>query len=154
MGKYVGRSIHTMKSIKKEADKQLIKKYQQGDVLLYKMPKRLFEKCLTSNHIKIHPNEHRDANKREIILAFGEATGHAHVINSKPIQAQYWVTKRYNYSTGCWIEGEEATALKLSSKATIRHQEHKPLIIPQGYYIVEPVLEFNHITKIARRVAD
>mgnify|MGYP001440386037 CR=1 FL=1 len=143
-------NVYNLKTVK-EADKQLIKKYQQGDVLLYKMPKRLFEKCLTSNHIKIHP---RNANKREIILAFGEATGHSHAINSKPTQAQYWVTKRYNYSTGSWIEGKEATALKLSSKATIRHQEHKPLIIPQGYYIVEPVLEFNHITKIARRVAD
>ena len=99
-----------MKSIKKEADKQLIKKYQQGDVLLYKMPKRLFKECLTSNHIKIHPNEHRDSNKREIVLAFGEATGHAHVINAKPIQAQYWVTKKYNYPGGYWVEGKEATA--------------------------------------------
>ena len=143
-----------MKSIKKEADKQLIKKYQQGDVLLYKMPKRLFKECLTSNHIKIHPNEHRDSNKREIVLAFGEASGHAHVINAKPIQAQYWVTKKYNYPGGYWVEGKEATALKLTSKATITHEEHSPLSIPLGYYIVEPVQEFNHMTQITRRVAD
>lgn len=75
-----------------------------------------------------------------LTLAEGEATGHHHTITEGE-------TELY----------EEQGVLYLrvnSEKATLTHQEHKPIELPTGEYEIGRVREYDHFAEEARRVAD
>lgn len=65
--------------------------------------------------------------KRGVVLAEGEATGHAHTMDAE-------TTTMYELNGMRWIVVEEDTALN--------HQEHNTLIIPQGVWVVKQQREY------------
>lgn len=78
-----------------------------------------------------------------IILAEGEVTGHAHRVSCP--------------------EGVEAELLELGDKlflrimggdASVVHEEHKEITIPEGEYEISRVQEYDHFAEEARTVAD
>ncbi len=103
--------------------------YRQGDVLI--IPVRSI------------PETGLDAVSREagrLVLAYGEATGHAHVITSKRVSL--------------FRDMELASIfMRVSYKAiALKHDEHKTLRIPPGNYRVLRQREYS--PKEVRNVAD
>ncbi len=104
-----------------------MKYYQQGDVLI----------CNGSI-----PNEAKEIKARngKLILAEGEATGHAHSISA---------------SDGVSLmELDGALFLSTDKDVTIKHEEHKPISIPPGKYKIGIVREWDHFAEEAREVRD
>lgn len=103
--------------------------YRQGDVLL--------------RRVKAIPAEAK-ANPRDngqVILAYGEVTGHAHRIADPD-------------ATGAVLlsVGESATFLRLTKGAELVHQEHATIDLPAGAY--EVVRQREYTPEEIRRVAD
>jgi hypothetical protein len=86
--------------------------YRQGDVLL----------CpVEAIPADVHEVP-RDAGR--IVLAYGEATGHAHAISAPEAQATLLTTH------------ENERFLRLIADVALRHEEHAALVIPAGTYQV------------------
>jgi len=99
---------------------------QQGDVLLKKI------EVLPKNLKKIKRAE------RGYVLAEGEATGHAHVVEDE---------------IGCY-EREGVLYLKIDTEAPVKHEEHKEVMIPPGLWEVVKVQEYDHFLEESYEVMD
>lgn len=90
--------------------------YRQGDVLLVKqdLPKSWLPARLT----KVA----RDAGR--LVLAYGEVTGHAHVIDAPEGQAEQLSDK------------DNQRFLRLMADANLVHEEHDTIAVPKGTYRV------------------
>ena len=120
-------------------------KYQQGDVVLIKVTKREYEKHLdrTSSNIE------KEFETR-VELAYGEETGHCHAIYLEDMLDDAGITLHRER----WGE-KNAQALHIKKgKVTIKHEEHNPITIPQGYYIQKIVKEYDPISGQVRGVLD
>ena len=99
--------------------------YQQGDVII--------------EAVESIPTEVK-LRKGRCVLAEGEATGHAHVIEKEGARL---------------YDGDAGTLfLELSKEATVTHEEHGPVVIAPGKYTVRKVQEWDHFEEEARDVAD
>ena len=87
-----------------------IKIYRQGDVLIERIKE-------IPKQAKVVPRE----NGR-VILAHGEATGHAHAIEDEKV-------KLLEDSGATFLEVQEAIAM-------LKHEEHSTIEIPKGNYRV------------------
>jgi len=101
--------------------------YQHGDVIITKINK------LPDNAKIVKPKASGN------ILADGESTGHAHVVDP---------TKTVMYSVGT------ALYLVVKERATVTHEEHKPIDIDEGVYEIGRVQEYDHFAEEARNVED
>jgi hypothetical protein len=98
---------------------------QQGDVTFRPVPNK----------------EHNPAAQRggRIVLAEGEATGHAHVVEDDEAEL---------------IREGERLLLSLTRPATVTHEEHKPITLEPGLWEVWRVSEYDYFSQMARTVAD
>lgn len=74
-------------------------------------------------------------------LALGEATGHCHVLFGEDIDLREEPKTKEKY-------------LKLVKPATLKHQEHNPVILPPGTYRIGIQKEYDHFEQESRNVAD
>jgi len=75
-----------------------------------------------------------------LTLALGEATGHHHTITEGEAEL---------------FEENGTLFLRVNSeRATLTHQEHKTIEIPQGEYQINIVREYDHFSEEAKRVQD
>jgi len=104
--------------------------YRQGDVLIMRAP------AGTQQGAEIP----RDGGR--VVLAYGEATGHAHAI-SESGAALYTLPEA----------GEDLSRLlRLERPAVLRHEEHAEIHIPAGDWIVRRQREYS--PEGERQVAD
>ena len=101
--------------------------YQQGDVII--------EPANMPSDAKVV-----SAKERGFVLAEGEHTGHAHVID-KIADIEF-------------VEKDGLFYIANKKPVTVRHEEHKPIVIPAGTWRVRGVLEYDHFAEEARRVLD
>ena len=73
--------------------------------------------------------------RKERVLAFGEHTGHAHRV-------------------GVDVYDREDGLCEFSGSTEITHEEHKPVVIPEGEWVSGQVQEFDHLEKQLRTVRD
>ena len=126
-------------------------KYQQGDVVMFKVDEKYF-----SDHTKNadeYKSHYRGKNDTHAIVAFGEVTGHKHQVNMKDMAEEAGVTLSMGYNRQAGVDVPEGFAV-IDAPVTITHEEHDPLDLPPGKYMVHIVQEFNHITRRAQNVAD
>lgn len=98
--------------------------FQQGDV--------------TMQPARIPTGARKDAGR---VLAQGEVTGHAHRLTEA--------------SDGLLVEVAGQLYLSVGvGGATITHEEHKPVELPQGEYRIGRVQEYDHFAEEARQVRD
>jgi|TARA_B100000315_G_C14407786_1_gene509537 spore coat polysaccharide biosynthesis predicted glycosyltransferase SpsG len=117
-----------------------IVQYQQGDVIFTKINN------LNNNYIKNTVDEQGS----KLIIAEGEATGHHHRFELKDeVNANVNITAY----TRSWSNDPVALSI-LGGSATIIHEEHNPLTIPEGNYEVSFVREMDHVSRVTRRVID
>ena len=83
-------------------------------------------------------------HKNDLVIAYGEATGHHHKLQAKAGQAQVLVNPKT----------QEAQAFSVKGETKLVHEEHKTLSIPKGYYKVEFEKEYEPLEQLERRVYD
>ena len=101
--------------------------YQQGDVLIEGVT------------VLLDGLKRVKRTKRGLVLAEGEATGHAHVIADDGVEL---------------YERDGVLYLSVKNGATVTHEEHKPVTLPAGDFIVRKVREYDHFEEEAREVRD
>ena len=128
-----------------------MEKYQQGDVVMFKVSDSDFKsKTRIAKDGEVNYNGNTNTHA---VVAFGEVTGHKHQINMKDMLEDAGVKLHmgYNRKAGEDVpEGFQVTG----NVVTITHEEHKPIDLPPGNYIVRIVREFDHIAGRSRYVAD
>jgi hypothetical protein len=98
--------------------------YQQGDIL-----------------IKPAQIPHGGGIAKGRVLAYGEVTGHCHQLTEA--------------SDGLLVEVDGVLYLRVGAGgAEIVHEEHKPVALPAGEYVVGRVQEYDHLAEEARQVRD
>lgn len=142
--------------------KQKYVKYQQGDVLMLRINdnKDMMESFTKFNgksktHSRKNPSESSVAT-----LALGEATGHHHSIDvmheeNKDVEVtthfnNWGWNNRNNQGLGRVPEYFEVSG----SEATIKHQEHEAITLPEGVYRVRIVKEYDPFSNTVSGVAD
>ena len=126
-------------------------KYQQGDVVMFKVDEEYFnDHTRTDIKYKIGYSGGKDEHA---IVAFGEVTGHKHQVNMKDMVKEAGVTLSMGYNREAGIDVPEGFTV-IDAPVTITHEEHKPVELPPGYYMVRIVREFDHIAGRSRYVAD
>lgn len=116
-------------------------KYQQGDVLLLKVSQAEFERHKL--------NVVTSMFETRALLAEGEATGHAHAVYMDEMLEEAGITlcKTHEYA-------RTNGGLIVKGTVELKHEEHAPLTLPEGYYIQRIVKEHDHISGQTRGVAD
>lgn len=101
---------------------------RQGDVLLVRVS-------------SLPEGAKKQSEGNQIVLAYGEATGHSHTLITKERPA---VT---------FLAPDGSVFLQLGEEATITHQEHGHVIVDPGIWIIPQQVEY--VPKSApRRVSD
>lgn len=113
--------------------------YRQGDVLVFKPD--VIGETIDQESIAL---AERDAGR--IVLAYGEATGHAHAIHSKEARSY----KKKETPSNVW--SREDIYLVVDNTSTLSHEEHSAIPIPVGDYKVHRQIEYT--PKAIRVVAD
>jgi hypothetical protein len=113
--------------------------YRQGDVLLRRVAS-----------IPAKAKEVARDNGR-LILAYGEVTGHAHVIDAPPSVAVMVALSAPRPASPLTIQ-ESATFVRLAKKAQLVHEEHGTITLEPGDY--EVVRQREYTAWGERRVAD
>ena len=126
------------------------KKYQQGDVVMLKVDDDYFKENVRKNEERVEYHGNQPTNA---ILAFGEVTGHKHQVNMKDMAKEAGVTLHMGYNGKAGVDVPDAFIVH-NENVILTHEEHKPIELPPGKYIVKIVQEFNHITRRAQNVAD
>lgn len=99
--------------------------YRQGDVLI--VPCKIYgdlEQC------------------ESVTLAYGEVTGHAHVLTAPRLKA------RINKTQGRLV----AEVVSLMERGLLRHEEHNPIELPPGDYAI--IRQREYTPEELRNVAD
>ena len=124
-------------------------KYQQGDVVMLKVDDDYFKE----NTGRGNKSAYNTQSHNNPVLAFGEVTGHKHQIHMKEMLDKAEVTLHMGYNSKA---GEDVPSgfIVQNENVILTHEEHDPLELPPGKYIVKIVQEFNHITRRAQNVAD
>ena len=128
------------------------KKYQQGDVLLVAITKRV-ESDIRSE-CKIETGGDKDG---KVILALGEATGHHHRFELNKLDPDVTISTLHEKYGRYWKSGyrrDPSYFLVEGGPATLYHEEHNPLTVPPGLYRRTIIREFDHISNSFREVLD
>ena len=78
-------------------------------------------------------------------LAEGEVTGHNHSFTSGSVQVFAPSVKTENVAKYVQV---------ISKEASLTHQEHKKIVIPQGVYKLTIEREYSPLDKVVRQVVD
>ena len=116
-------------------------KYQQGDVLLKLVA---FKESSSRKEVD---------KKDSLVLAEGEATGHLHQI---PFDKQLPNCTVLGYNDKYrWKQENLVDYINvLGDSAVMYHEEHNPLTIPEGFYKVSIVREYDPMSQTTRSVYD
>ena|SRR3990167_9884875 len=101
--------------------------YRQGDVLIREVPE------IPKDVSEVEREDDR------IVLAHGEATGHAHAIYNRVAKFFEETTTKRRY-------------LEISAPSRITHEEHAPIELPVGKY--EVIRQREYTPEAIRNVAD
>ena len=137
----------------KEKEKKLTKynKYQQGDVVMFQVDDETFDKYAKKGND--HTVSYNTQSHNNPVLAFGEVTGHLHQIHMKDMLEAAEVTLHMGWHREAGKDVPEAFEVR-EETVTLTHEEHNPLDVPPGKYVVRIVREFDHMTGRSRYVAD
>jgi len=83
--------------------------------------------------------EQKIISRKRLVLAEGEHTGHAHVIEDDEAEL---------------IQVGERMLLNLTKSATVTHQEHAPIKLMPGIWEVGRIKEYDYFSKMERQVVD
>ena len=126
-------------------------KYQQGDVVMFKVDDKYFKDHTKSGDEYIA--KYHGKQPTHAILEFGEVTGHTHQINMANMLKDAGVTLHMGYNRKAGTDVPDGVVVQ-NEGVILTHEEHDPLELHPGKYIVRIVREFDHIAGRSRYVAD
>ena len=129
-------------------------KYQQGDVVMYKLNDEDFTDY--SNKGKGSQYDivsYTGQTNAKAVFAFGEVTGHTHRVEMSEMLKDAGVSLHMDYNREAGVDVPNAFEVHNES-VEVQHEEHDTITLPPGNYVVKIVREFNHITRRAQYVAD
>ena len=126
-------------------------KYQQGDVVMYRLSDENDFKDFKSSDNSIE--SYKGATNSKAILAFGEVTGHTHRVDMSEMLEEAGISLHMGYNRTAGTDVPNAFEVHKES-VELQHEEHDTITLPPGKYVVRIVREFNHITRRAQNVAD
>ena len=126
------------------------KKYQQGDVVMFKVDDKHFDKNTRGGDGAV---EYHGKQPTHAIVAFGEVTGHTHQVNMANMLKDAGVTLHMGYNRKAGTDVPDGFVVQ-NEGVILTHEEHNPLELPPGKYIVRIVREFDHISGRTGYVAD
>jgi len=103
----------------------VIKKFQQGDLIIKETTEKQKGKKLT-----------------HCVLQSSDVSGHKHIIKKGNVSL-------YNHNNK-----DEFILVVVDKEVILTHEEHKPIKIPKGKYLVYGVKEFDPFEEEIRRVRD
>ena len=127
------------------------KKYQQGDVVMFKVDDDYFNSNTRSGDSNVV--EYHGKQPTHAIMAFGEVTGHTHQVNMANMLKGAGVTLHMGYNRKAGTDVPDGFVVQ-NEGVILTHEEHDPLELPPGKYIVRIVREFDHIAGRSQNVAD
>ena len=142
--------------------KQKYCKYQQGDVLMLRInDNKDMMKSFTKFNGKSKTHSRKNPSESSVAtLALGEATGHHHSIDVMDDENQDVEVIRHFNNWG-WNSrnrqglGNVPEYFQVNgSEATIKHQEHEAITLPEGVYRVRIVKEYDPFSNTVSGVAD
>ena len=142
--------------------KQKYVKYQQGDVLMLRINDNT-EMMETFTGFKGKSITHSRKNPSEssvATLALGEATGHHHSIDvmddeNKDVEViRHFNNWGWNSRNRQGLGNVPEYFQVNGSEATIKHQEHEAITLPEGIYRVRIVKEYDPFSNTVSGVAD
>ena len=128
-----------------------MEKYQQGDVVMYKVDDEYFDKNTRGGDD--HVVEYHGKQPTHAIMAFGEVTGHTHQVNMANMLKEAGVTLHMGYNRKAGVDVPDGFVVH-NENVILTHEEHNPLEIPPVKYIDRIVREFDHIAGRSTYVAD
>ena len=128
-----------------------MEKYQQGDVVMFKVDEEYFKAHTRKG--EEHKANYAGGKDQHAIMAFGEVTGHKHQVNMVDMAKEAGVTLNMGYGGKAGINVPEGFQVH-NDTVTMTHEEHNPIDLPPGYYMIRIVREFDHIAGRSRYVAD
>ena len=129
-------------------------KYQQGDVVMYKLNDEDFKKYDNRDKGSSYPiNDYTGQSNTKAVLAFGEVTGHTHRVEMSEMLKDAGVSLHMGYDGKAGVDIPSSFQV-YNESVELQHEEHDTIILPPGNYVVKIVREFNHITRRAQYVAD
>ena len=142
-------------SKEKESKPIEYEKYQQGDVVMFKLNDEDFERYDNRNKAGDgYAISTYDGNTdTKAVLAFGEVTGHTHRVEMSKMLEEAGVT--LHMGLGNEAGKDVPNAFQVNGESVeLQHEEHDTITLPPGNYVVHTVREFNPITRRAQYVAD
>jgi hypothetical protein len=140
-----------------DKEKKVIKytKYQQGDVVMYKLNDEDFKTFSNENKAgESYPIvNYTGQTDTKAVFAFGEVTGHTHRVEMSDMLKNAGVSLHMDYNRKAGVDVPNAFEVHNES-VELQHEEHDTITLPPGNYVVKIVREFNHITRRAQYVAD
>ena len=140
-----------------DKEKKVIKytKYQQGDVVMYKLNDEDFKTFSNENKAgESYPIvNYTGQTNTKAVFAFGEVTGHTHRVEMLDMLKNAGVSLHMDYNRKAGVDVPNAFEVHNES-VELQHEEHDTITLPPGNYVVKIVREFNHITRRAQYVAD
>ena len=109
-------------------------KYQQGDVVMLKVNDDYFKE----NTGRGNTSAYNTQSHNNPVLAFGEVTGHLHQIHMKDMLEEAEVTLHMGYYREAGKDVPDAFEVR-EETVTLTHEEHNPLDVPPGKYVVRIV---------------
>tara|TARA_R100000781_G_C3995863_1_gene98587 strand:- start:27 stop:458 length:432 start_codon:yes stop_codon:yes gene_type:complete len=130
-------------------------KYQQGDVVMFKLNDEDFEKYDNRNKSggNYSMSTYDGNTDTKAVLAFGEVTGHTHRVEMSEMLEEAGVTLHMDMGNEAGKDVPNAFQVNGGS-VELQHEEHDTITLPPGNYVVHIVREFNPITRRAQYVAD
>ena len=146
--------MEKLKIMSEEKQKVRYEKYQQGDVVMYKInSQKDFQPYISDKKANHQIANYSGGTESKAILAFGEVTGHTHRINMADMLEETGVTLHMDYNNEAGKDVPKAFTVT-GAEVKLDHEEHDTITLPPGNYVVKIVREFNHITRRAQYVAD
>lgn len=115
---------------------------RQGDVLLVELDE------LPSQLVPVRTDYGR-REKGRVVLARGDATGHAHVLEG---EAELLMLERDHWQATRPLEEMEERFLRVQAESSLFHEEHSTVAVPSGNYRV--VRQREYAPRVRRFVAD
>ena len=128
-----------------------MKKYQQGDVVMFQVSDEYYKDNTRKGQEYV--TRYQGGKNDHAIIAFGEVTGHKHQVNMENMAKEAGVSLSMGWRGTAGVDVPEGFQVK-GNVVTITHEEHDPIDLPPGNYIVRIVREFDHIAGRSRYVAD
>ncbi len=129
------------------SDKKIYRILRHGDVILYKLSAQQLAEKMQQGVLsrlfgkKDGPLPPMKDNPRKHVLAYGETTGHSHVLEG-------------DFDILAEDAGKNELSFRVNSAAVLTHEEHDRIVLDEGIYLKVTQVEYDPFNDLIRQIRD